>query len=273
MNQTRLQNAIIETIEEDCKDSADRNFLTIQNSLILHYPEFEVGKDGKLRQNYKEDDVFDVLTRLQKRYGVMLTSLEIKKHISLGNLSVRVQEGFGLACKDIKQLSDKIKTAKQKELEYCGSPERGYLFYLVLDGKDYVVKPFQSEEEEKIAPHASKAGLGPIVYGTGERWLFEEFLDGDPLSNLNDASLAGHLVGNFFGRLHKESIVLDHWRFPEELMWNPVTADLRMIDFGTAEYSDDFTKDYQHIQRFLEHFENVGVAKKSFSEEYSLRRV
>ncbi len=268
---SKLRNAIVETIKKYCKLPEERTFLTIQNRLLFVYPQFEIGKDGRFKQNYTEKDIFDVLLSLKEEYEIILTSPEIKKYIDLKGLSIREQEAFGLACKDINLLYEKIKMSKQKELEYLGPSERGYLFYLYLNGNEYVVKPFQSVEEKRIALHASKVGLGPQVYGSGKRWLWEELLKGNSVSNLPHSDLIGHLVGNFFGRLHREGIVLNHHRFPEELIWNPVNAELRMVDFGTAEYSTDFSKDYKHIQQFFKTLKDGKTAKKLFFEEYNLR--
>jgi len=161
-------------------------------------------------------------------------------------------------------------------VELLSPAERGYVYHMLFDIYDLIIKPYQSNGESVIAQKASDEGIGPKIFKLGKEGLVEECINGTPFdmiclhySPAYCLDFLGGVSGEIYGRMHRNGFTYSRNKFyhaaegPRHIILSEQGP--RIIDFGVAVLSDkneDFIAETDKVSAFF---------NKIFPEEIGLR--
>jgi hypothetical protein len=254
-----------------------RIFGTIQSRLASEYSDIAPGKGGKIIRRYDEAQLYDELVRIKDSEGVRLNSERLRGRLELEGLDMRMREALGDACSQLPYIDERVGDGTYRTVSLLGGGER-YVFLLSnyretrvaehITDPPCVVKPYQRPTEKVVAPLAASVGIGPTVFGLGESWFVEEYLNGKPLESFQSGQFVAYNLGRLFGKMHGAGIECNHSHFADEIRWHPRSRRLKMVDFGVAELGNDFSEDYRDLGILLRKYGMNDTARKTFFDEY-----
>lgn len=254
-----LEEAVKSILSEPRKNKI--SFRQIYNRLCVVYPcLLENAKGEKIFWN--DENLFECVLKLEGEFGEIMKYRQYERHVNMENLGILKKEGLAYCLSELPGTMRKLESLESPVTAHLLDPNgRGYVFAIECRNNLYVAKLLQDENETKVAKAASDMQRGPKIYEINKSALFEEFLCNEVEEV--DAFEAFSAIGEFLGAVHKEGIVIDHFRILEELRYSTENGRIkaRMVDWGTCHYSndpDDFRHDFEDLRNAI---------KNEFSED------
>lgn len=209
---------------------------------------------------FNEKTLFAYLKKQKDRYGILLFSEELGKHLDIEPREITerlFREDLGyFVIRHLPETYQRIFSAEKRPVFYRADIcERGIVGFLVLDHEQMVVKTTLSDEETQIAKQLGEKGLSPRVFEGTRDVLAEELITDPPVREfIAEPDFVGECMGRILRAVHEEGIVYnnrlyDHVRVGVR---KPLRPRVRLIDFESAHRGNDFQSDWTDARYELE---------------------
>ncbi|MGV8169387.1 MAG: hypothetical protein ACP5N3_05000 [Candidatus Nanoarchaeia archaeon] len=193
---------------------------------------------------------------LKKDGRIILYSDNVPKNINLDeNINIRRREVLGYRLAGLKDFTRELEKQGGR-ISLLFPAERGDVFGIKSD-RSYVLKPVIDGIEASIIKITSNLEIAPPLIIINTESYVE--LYGPPLEPKDHPHLDVPPLARKFKLLHSNGIAYNE-RLTEHLV--KIDDDQKLIDYGEARFSNDFSLDFKKIQEFF------GNRYELFLKEY-----